>query len=137
MTLIDTSAWVEFFRATGSQTHRQLRRLLEADRPIHTSEVVVMEVLAGGRDDTHVGHLRSLLSRCEFVATNGLADHEEAAAIFRRCRGNGETVRALTDCLIAAVAIRADLDLLHADRDFDAIARHTDLELFVEPRAGR
>ncbi len=131
MTLVDTSAWVEYFRATGSEAHHQVRRLLDSDRPLHTSDVVVMEVLAGGRDDAHVARLRGLLSRCEFVATDGLGDYEQAAAIYRRCRRAGETVRALTDCLIAAVAIRSGVDLLHADRDFDAIARHTDLGLFA------
>jgi predicted nucleic acid-binding protein len=35
--------------------------------------------------------------------------------------------------LIAGVAIRADLDLLHADRDFEALAQHTELRLFAGP----
>jgi len=39
------------------------------------------------------------------------------------CRRNGDTVRRLVDCLTAAVAIRADVELFHAD--FDALARHT------------
>ncbi len=38
----------------------------------------------------------------------------------------GETVGALTDCLIAAVAIRSGSSVLHADRDFDVLARHTE-----------
>ena len=134
MTLVDTSAWVEYFRATGTKTHKQVRQLIESERPLHTTEVVVMEVLAGGRDESHATQLRNLLSRCEFVAIDGLADYEQAAAIYRRCRRAGGTVRSLTDCLIATVAIRSDLDLIHADRDFDAIARHSELELFAEPR---
>jgi predicted nucleic acid-binding protein len=129
LTLVDTSAWVEYLRATGSDVHHQLRRILEAGQPLHTTDVVVMEVLAGGRDEEHANRLRRLLSRCEFVAIGGLGDFEEAAAVYRRCRRAGETVRALTDCVIAAVALRAGLDVLHADRDFDVIARHTDLEL--------
>jgi len=36
-------------------------------------------------------------------------------------------VRALTDCLIAVVALRESLPVLHADRDFDVLARHTSL----------
>ena len=96
-----------------------------------------MEVLAGGRSEAHVGRLRRLLSRCEFVAVEGLSDFEHAAALYRRCRRAGDTVRALTDCLIAAVAVRADLDVLHADRDFDALARHTELRLFGEPPSGQ
>ncbi len=133
MTLVDTSAWVHYLRATGSESHHLVRRLVESDAAVQTTDVVVMEVLAGGRDETHVGRFRGL-SRCEFVAVEGLGDFEHAAALYRRCRRAGETVRALTDCLIAAVAVRADLDVLHADRDFDALARHTELRLYTEPR---
>jgi predicted nucleic acid-binding protein len=130
--LVDTSAWVDYLRATGSEAHRHVRRLVESDATVHTTDVVVMEVLAGGRDESHVDRLRRLLSRCEFVAVVGLGDFEHAASLYRRCRRAGETVRSLTDCLIAAVAVRADLDVLHADRDFDALARHTELRLFAE-----
>lgn len=133
MTLVDTSAWVEFLRATGSETHGHLHRLIEADAPLHTTDVVVMEVLAGGRDDAHTTRLRRLLSRCEFVPIEGLEDFEQAAALYRRCRRAGETVRALTDCLVAAVAIRSNLPLLEADRDFTALARHSELLLYSEP----
>jgi predicted nucleic acid-binding protein len=129
MTLIDTSAWVEYLRATGSPAHIELRGLLAGSGSIHTTDVVVMEVLAGGRDDSHTTQLRRLLSRCEFLAIEGLSDFEEAAALYRRCRALGETVRALTDCLVAAVAIRSNVALLQADRDFDALARHTPLRL--------
>jgi predicted nucleic acid-binding protein len=41
----------------------------------------------------------------------------------------GETVRKLVDCLIAAVAVRADIEVLHADADFATLARHTELRV--------
>ncbi len=62
------------------------------------------------------------------LAGHGLADYEEAAAIYRHCRSQGATVRRLNDCLIAAVAIRAGVPLLHADQDFDQIAQHCRLQ---------
>ncbi len=127
MTLVDTSAWVEFLRATGSGTHRAVHRLLDADEPAHTTDVVVMEVLAGARDDDHLHRLRGLLARCEHVPVEGLDDFEAAAELYRGCRAAGDTVRALTDCLVAVVALRASLTVLHADRDFDVLARHTGL----------
>ena len=127
MTLIDTSAWVEFLRATGSEVHHHLRGLIESEATLHTTDVVVMEVLAGARDQPHLASLRRLLSRCDFVPVAGLSDFESAAELYRRCRRGGETVRALNDCLIAAVALRAGLDLLAADRDFDVLVRHTEL----------
>jgi predicted nucleic acid-binding protein len=129
VSLVDTSAWVEYLRATGSGTHLQLRALIEADAPLSTTDVVVMELLAGGRDEGHTARLRRLLGRCRFVPTQGLADFEAAAALYRRCRRAGTTVRALTDCLIAAVAIRTGTELLHADKDFDLIAQHSELRL--------
>jgi predicted nucleic acid-binding protein len=126
--LVDTSAWVEFLRATGSRAHLRLRELLAGEDPLATTELVVMEVLAGARDDTHVERLRrAVLGRCEVLGGHSLADYEEAAAIYRRCRGRGATIRKLPDCLIAAVAIRADVPVLHADEDFEQIARHCPL----------
>jgi predicted nucleic acid-binding protein len=101
--------------------------MLDRDEPVHTTDVVVMEVLAGARDDDHRDRLRRLLARCEHVPLEGLDDFESAAELYRKCRGAGETVRALTDCLIAVVALRASVSVLHADRDFDVLARHTGL----------
>ncbi|MGZ4694199.1 MAG: PIN domain-containing protein [Acidimicrobiales bacterium] len=43
----------------------------------------------------------------------------------------GSTIRKLDDFLIAAVAIRHGVPLLHEDRDFETIARHTRLETFT------
>lgn len=87
-----------------------------------------MEVLAGARDEAHARSLRRLLAACELLPTEGPGDYERAAALYRACRRGGETVRAITDCLVGAVAIRAGALLLHCDADFDALARHTALE---------
>jgi predicted nucleic acid-binding protein len=72
--------------------------------------------------------LRGLLARASLVPTYPI-DYEEAASLYRTCRRSGDTVRKLIDCLIAAVAIRADLPMLHRDADFDVLARHTPLRL--------
>ena len=128
MILADTSAWVEFLRGTGSQVSVRLRTGLEHDE-LATTDVVLMEVLAGARDDRHRDRLRALLRRADFVPTEGPHDYEDAAEIYRICRRQGGTVRALTDCLIAVVALRAGLPVLHADSDFTTIARHTNLAI--------
>lgn len=129
MILVDTSAWIEFLRGTGSATDRRVDRLLAEGSPVVTTDVVLMEVLAGARDDGHRRRLRRLLARCEFVAVEGPDDYERAAGIYRACRRGGETVRALTDCLIAQVALRSGCELLHADTAFGVIARHAPLAL--------
>jgi predicted nucleic acid-binding protein len=127
--LVDTSAWIEFLRGTGSSVHHRLRALIESGAPLATTDVVVMEVLAGARDKGHWEKLRRFLLHFDHLPTNGLADFEHAARISRACREEGETVRSLFDCLVGAVAIRTGLPVLAHDRDYDVIARHTGLEL--------
>jgi predicted nucleic acid-binding protein len=128
--LVDSSAWIEFLRSTGSEVHLRLRGLLVAGDELGTTEVVLMEILAGARSSRERDELRRLLyGRCTFLSLQAPADYERAAELYRRCRGGGETVRRLTDCLIAVVAIRAEAALLHRDGDFDTIARHAPLRL--------
>ena len=95
MILVDTSAWVEFLRDTGSPTCVRVDELLEAD--IATCHPIRMEVLAGARDDRQLNELRRLLARASIVPVRAM-DYEEAAALFRVCRRSGETVRKLIDC---------------------------------------
>ena len=126
MILIDTSAWVEFLRDTGSLVCERVEAALDGD--ITTCDPIRMEVLAGARDEGHLVGLRRLLARASVLPTDAV-DYEEAATLYRLCRRRGETVRSLTDCLIAAVAIRADAAVLHYDRDFTGLARHTALRI--------
>ena len=127
MILIDTSAWVEFLRDTGSPVCNLVDGLLDGD--IAVCDAVRMEVLAGARDETHLRNLRRLLARATVIQTE-TADYDDAAALYRRCRRQGVTVRKLIDCLIAAAAIRADVPIVHNDADYDALARHTELRVY-------
>jgi predicted nucleic acid-binding protein len=122
--LVDTSAWVEFLRGTGSPLCDRVDGLL--DEEFAVCEPVLMEVLAGARDERHLSDVRRLLARGTLLRTEA-TDYEEAAALFRACRRDGETVRKTMDCLIAAVAVRGGLPVLHGDADFDVLARHTPL----------
>lgn len=116
-------------RGTGSPVNIHVRTLLESSALLGTTEPIVMEVLAGARDDGHLRLLRRLVLGCQMIPVRGLSDYEEAAALYRMCRRAGLTVRRLVDCLIATVAINADASLLHADTDFDLIAQRTPLRL--------
>ncbi len=100
--------------------------------PLATTGVVMLEVLAGARDESHARKLSRLLGRCKLLACEEPSDHEAAAALFRACRREGVTIRRPPDLLIATIAIRADTPLLHLDADFNAIASHASLRV-VEP----
>ncbi len=135
MILVDSSAWIEMQRATGSPADARLTAAIEAGEPLAITGLVMLEVLAGARDERHARDLRRLLARCELLRLQEPSDHEAAAALYRACRRSGRTVRRLPDCLIAAVAIRAGAQLLHQDSDFDAIALHSPLATVPLPDA--
>jgi predicted nucleic acid-binding protein len=126
MILVDTSAWIEFLRDTGSAVCNTVDELLGADTAI--CDAISMEILAGARDERHLGQLRGLLARATIIPTTP-ADYDQAAALFRSCRRGGETIRKLIDCLIAATAIKVDAPVLHAGGDFTTLSRHTKLTL--------
>ena len=127
MILVDSSAWIEFQRATGSAVDERLTKAIEADEDLATLGLVVLEVVAGARDERQARELRRLLDRCSFVPLEEPSDWELTAALYRACRRAGTTIRRLPDCLIAVVAMRVGADLLHQDADFDAIAQHAPL----------
>jgi hypothetical protein len=123
MTLVDTSVWIELLNgALGSKvTEAELLDFV-------TCGPVVQEVLQGLPD-----HPASKAVREGLLALPVLSDplpialFESAAEIFRLGRAKGYTIRASTDCLIAAIAIENGVPVWHKDRDFEAIARYTSL----------
>jgi predicted nucleic acid-binding protein len=137
MILVDTSVWVEELRETRSLPQLTLRRHLHRSSPIAITEPVVMELLAGARTLGEHRAIRKRLLSFPMLRVHGLDTYERAAMIWRACRLGGEPVRNHLDCLIAAVAIREGVSVLHADRDFDAIARHTELRIEPVRRSGR
>ncbi len=128
MPIIDTSAWIEYLRGTGSRTNLEVRELIGYDALI--CDPVRMELLAGARDEKHVAQLEKFLASTTVIKIESI-DYDNAAAIYRACRKLGLTIRTHIDCLIAAIAIRTDTDLLHNDSDFDAIAQVTKLKIYV------
>jgi predicted nucleic acid-binding protein len=121
--LVDTSAWVEYDRATESPVDRRLSELIGSAGPVAVTEPVVMEVLAGARDDQREADLRRLLLRFERLHFDAVADFDGAARIYRRCRASGVTPRGMVNCMIAAVAWRTHATVLTHDADFDRVAR--------------
>ena len=129
MILADTSAWVEYDRATGSAVDLRLSELIAAEGPISVTEPVMMEVLAGARSDAREGDLRRLLLRFQLDHFDATADFDGAVRIYRRCRQAGITPRGLVDCMIAAVAWRHQATLLACDADLDRVARIMGIEM--------
>lgn len=122
MILADTSAWVEYDRATGSPVDDRLTDLIGRDGPLAVTEPVIMEIVAGARTDEREAELRRLLLRFALLGVDAAVDFDGAARIYRRCRRAGVTPRGMVDCLIASVAQRHGATLLANDADISRVA---------------
>jgi predicted nucleic acid-binding protein len=120
VTLVDTSIWIEVFRSSKPldlTTH-------VAFDDIATCLPVIQEVLQGFRDERAFRAAREAMFALPLVESPMPAHLvEEAVQLYRAARRQGLTIRSSVDCLIAACAIRHDLEVLHRDRDYGKIAR--------------
>jgi predicted nucleic acid-binding protein len=121
--LADTSAWVEYDRATGSRVDQRMAELIMSEGPVAVTEPVIMEVLAGARTQDREVDLRRLLLRFTLLGFDAAADFDAAASIYRRCRRSGVTPRGMVDCMIASVARRNRATLLSFDADLSRVAK--------------
>ncbi len=120
MTLVDTSVWIEVFRR---QRPLDLESLVDLEAVV-TCLPVIQEVLQGFSDERayRLAHDAMLaLPIVESPLRDALV--VEAVGLYRAARRQGVTVRSSVDCLIAACALRHDLEVLHRDRDFRSLAR--------------
>jgi predicted nucleic acid-binding protein len=117
--LVDTSVWIEVFRA---RRPLDLERVLDFDEVV-TCLPVIQEVLQGFRDEQAYRRAREAMFSLPIVESPlGEDVFSDAVDLYRNARRTGRTVRSSVDCLIAACAIRHDLEVLHRDRDYAAIA---------------
>ena len=124
MTLVDTSAWIEVFRKARPL---DLARYVAFD-DIVTCLPVIQEVLQGFGDESAYRAAREAMFALPVVESPMSASlFEDAVRLYRTARRQGITVRSSIDCVIAACAIRHDLEVLHRDRDFTHIARVSSL----------
>ena len=122
MILVDTSAWVEYVRGTGSDVDTRVAGLIADGADIAVTEPVLMELLAGATDENHWSQLRRLLTSFTWIPINATGDFEGAATLYRSLRSAGITPRGLIDCMVAVIALRSGAAILATDKDFARIA---------------
>lgn len=126
MVLVDTTVWIDFLAGHGTAQVLLLEQLLSQEEDICTCGVVLTEVLQGIRTDADYRRTKSRFDAFLYLPM-ARGDFVRAADLYRKLRRKGITVRKLVDCIIAAVALRHNVPLLHNDRDFDPLARHCGL----------
>lgn len=130
MIVVDTTVWIDFFRANETPAVATLTALIEDDAGIALTDVVLTEILQGVSDDLEGRRVEDGLGGFDVLELRGLEDFRRAAALYRQARAAGETIRRTLDCLIASVCVRERVPILHSDADFERLASCTDLEVF-------
>ncbi len=119
MITADSSVWIGYFNGHDSPQVRALDAALDdSAHEIVLLDVVLMEVLRGFRHDREQALARQALAPLPVASAGGEALALEAAALYRRLRGHGVTVRSAIDLLVGAWCLRNDCLLIHDDRDF-------------------
>lgn len=131
--IVDTSVWsLALRRKPPKHTKKplavkKLSMLLEHGEIIYILGIIIQEILQGIKNQNQFDKIREALSYFPMLEANR-EDYMFAAELFNICRSKG--VQASTgDFLISAVSIRNDCRLLTIDKDFERIARHTELNL--------
>ena len=123
MILVDTSIWIDLLNGRRG-------RALGPDELVEfaTCVPILQELWQGLKEDPRTADLRDALLALPCLGNPLPRDtYLHAADIYRQGRRIGYAIRSSVDCLIAAIAIENRVPVWHRDRDFDAIARYTDL----------
>jgi len=128
MVIVDTSAWIEFFRRDGDPAVKLAMKALVEELEATLCGPVEMEFLGGARP-----HERPRIqSRFEILPylSNNQKIWREAATHYATLRGEGLTIP-WNDVLIATLAIGQGYRVYAVDHHFEAMARHLDLQLYT------
>ena len=122
MYLVDTSVWIDFFRASANPAVVRLKEALRAGSEIAVSATILREILQGTADERQFRKYRSYFETQPICLPQDPVKTAIAAArLYFDCRRQGVTVRSSNDCLIAHTALEHGLILLHNDEDFRRI----------------
>ncbi|MFH0879225.1 MAG: PIN domain-containing protein [Lentisphaerota bacterium] len=127
--LVDTSVWSLALRR-GPQVHHkwveELRSLI-ADHRVEMMGPIRQELLSGIRSASQFKTLQSHLAAFPDISMS-TEDYETAAQFYNLCRSKG-VQGSNTDFLICAVAVRCQLAIFTADKDFQLFAQHVPILL--------
>lgn len=130
MIVVDTSVWIDVLNERDTPQAKRCVELIEGGEPIALTDIVVTEILQGLRTDLEARRVEHHLRAFPILRLDGLEDFVLAADLYRMTRRAGVTIRKTLDCLIAAPCVRTGAPLLHADADFDQLAKCTPLRLY-------
>ena len=129
MVLVDSSVWIDYFNGVHSPETNALDALLGQEL-VQIGDLILTEVLQGFRTDAGYRQARELLEPLRLRRLGGREVALAAADNYRFLLSRVVTVRKTIDVVIASFCLLHGIELLHADRDFDAIEKHLRLRVY-------
>ncbi len=122
--LVDSSAWVDYFRDTGQA---DLVELLIEENLVVTNELILAELIPALnlRKESQLASLLREIKRQPMAV-----DWDEIIQIQTACLSHGINGVGIPDLMVAQNAIQGGLKLLSNDKHFALISRHTALAMF-------
>lgn len=128
MVVVDTSAWIEYFKGSQAPEVALLDNCLDHDFVV-LGDLIYCEVMQGiGNRNERERITRLFLSLPRYPLV-GFEIAGKAAANYRHLRTQGVTVGKTIDVIIATFCMEKSFYLIHCDRDFDFIAEYLPLKV--------
>ncbi len=128
MILVDTTVWIDLFSNKETSQVKKLENLILQQEDLCTCGVIMTEVLQGIRSDQECRKTISVLTDLLYLPMDQSV-YIQASNIFRTLRKKGITIRKTIDCMIAAICLEHNSQLLHNDRDFAFVADSFPLQI--------
>ncbi len=133
MILVDTSVWIDYFKAIPTQEMLWLAEDLASEGDLLLGDIVLLELLQGASSSRQSNNMEYALSKLPKVTLLDFSIAKQAARHYRTLRALGITPRRTTDLIIGTWCIAHDCELLHRDGDFIPMQHHLGLRARTAP----
>jgi predicted nucleic acid-binding protein len=127
--LVDTSAWIEFFRKKAPY-HKAVLELIESRR-VCCAGIVLAELMQGARSQKELDVLKEFLYVFDFLQ-DSTELWEKAGELSYALRQKGKAI-GLSDCYISVLVQTNNIQLLTLDKHFEIIRKEFELNLYSFP----
>jgi predicted nucleic acid-binding protein len=129
LVIVDSSAWIEYFRDSGHVIIKDIEHALEHD-VIVLGDLIYCEILQGIKSINEERRVKFILTSLYPRIIGGFAICEKAAQNYKLLRAKGATIRKTIDVIIGTFCIENNYSIIHNDRDFGPLEKILGLKNF-------
>ena len=127
--IVDTSVWIDFFNGRLTAHVKLLFGLMDTDLII-VPPVILQEVLQGINNKEMIHIVEEIFMGYHFIAYDSYEIAFNSAELYRSLRQKRVAIRSSNDAVITILCMQNKAMLLHNDKDFNNIAKHTSLKIY-------